>query len=299
MPDAPPVTDTLARIERGIAFIEAHLFERPSLTAIAERSGASPWHFHRVFVAMTGETPATYTWKRQLTEICRRLVETEQPIVEIALDAGFESQASFTRAFTRHVGVSPARYRRTGILSPTYRYAPLDLESLMHRQRRRHTMQPRIVRRPAFHAIGRAGHFTPATTSRIPELWEGFVRGPMQSVPNRRGQHTLGLCIDADPATVEQAGFTYVAAVEVDRIDDVPAGMVALTVPASTYAVFTHSGHISRLPDTVKQVWGHWLPASPYRHVPTADFELYDERWDPTTGNGEIDLYVPIAEPTS
>src|SRR4030095_7467421 len=114
----------LARIERGIAFIEAHLFERPSLAAIAERSGASPWHFHRVFVALTGETPATYTWKRQLAEICprlgaahapwhlpgvcvalpgetpatstwkrqlaeicRRLVETNQPIVELALDA--------------------------------------------------------------------------------------------------------------------------------------------------------------------------------------------------------------------
>src|SRR5262249_12403307 len=134
-----------------------------------------------------------------------------------------------------------------------------DLESLMTRRRRRETMQPRIVRRDAFHAIGRAGHFTPATTSRIPELWEGFARGPMDTVPHRRGRHTLGLCIDATPATIEQAGFTYVAAVEVDRIDDVPPGMVALTIPASTYAVFTHSGHISRLPDTVKQVWGHWL----------------------------------------
>src|SRR5262249_14441508 len=162
---------------------------------------ASPWHFHRVFVSLTGETPATYTWKRQLAEICRRLVETSRPIVEIALDAGFESQASFTRAFTRHVGVSPARYRRAGNVSLADRYAPLDLESLMPRRRRRETMQPRIVRRDAFHAIGRAGHFTPATTSRIPELWEGFARGPMDTVPHRRGRHTLGLCIDATPAT--------------------------------------------------------------------------------------------------
>jgi AraC family transcriptional regulator len=292
------MTETVERIGRGIAFIEAHLFERPSLAAIAERSRTSPWHFHRVFVALTGETPATYTWKRQLAEICRRLVETSQPLAELALDAGFESQATFTRAFTRHVGVSPARFRRAGIVSPTYRYAPLDLDCLMARRDWRETMQPRIVRRPPFHAVGRAGHFTPATTSRIPELWEGFARGPMDTVPNRRGRHTLGICVDADPATVEQAGFTYVAAVEVDRIDDVPTGLVALTIPASTYAVFTHTGHISRLPDTVKQVWGHWLPSSPYRHVPTPDFELYDERWDPATGDGDIDVFVPIAELT-
>src|SRR5262249_7893269 len=112
---AARTSDTLERIGRGLAFIEAHLFERPTLGAIADRSATSPWHFHRVFVALTGETPAGYVWKRQLSEICRRLVETRQPLVEVALDCGFESQATFTRAFTRHVGVSPARYRRAGI----------------------------------------------------------------------------------------------------------------------------------------------------------------------------------------
>jgi len=121
----------------------------------------------------------------------------------------------------------------------------------------------------------------------------------MLEVPNRRGHHTLGVCVDADPDTIEEAGFTYVAGVEVDRIDAVPDGMIAMTLPANAYAVFTHSGHISRLPDTVKQVWGHWLPSSSHVHVPAPDFELYDERWDPTTGEGDIDIYVPIAERAS
>jgi len=296
---APRTNDTLERIGRALAFIENTLFERPSLAAIAAESGMSPWHFHRVFASLTGETPASYAWKRQLAEICRRLVATRQPLVQLALDAGFESQASFTRAFTRHVGVSPARYRRSGVVSPTYRYAPLDLAALVARQRWRESMEPRIVRRPAFHAVGMAGHFTPSTTSRIPELWEGFVRGPIADVPHRRGTHTLGVCVDAAAMSGEDCGFTYVAGVEVDRIDEVPTGLVALTVPASTYAVFTHSGHISRFPDTVKQVFGHWLPASPYTHVPTPDFELYDERWDPATGNGDIDVWVPIADPAA
>ena len=292
------MTDTRERIQRGIAFIEVNLFARPSLAAIAAHAGVSPWHFHRVFVAVTGETPATYVWKRQLAEICRRLVGTRQPIVDLALECGFESQATFTRAFTRHVGVSPARYRRTGVVSPAHLLPPLDLETLAARARRRASMEPRVVRRDAFHVVGMAGVFTPATTSRIPELWERFARGPMESVPHRRGRHTLGLCVDADASTLE-AGFTYVAAVEVARIADVPDGMTALTVPASTYAVCTHVGHISRLPDTVKHVWGEWLPASPYTHVATPDFEWYDERWSPETGAGEIDLYVPIAEAQS
>ena len=106
------MNDALDRIQRGIAFIEAHLFERPSLAAIARHAGASPWHFHRVFTAITGETPAGYLWKRQIACACQRLVATEQPLVDLALDCGFESQSTFTRAFTRHVGLSPARRHR-------------------------------------------------------------------------------------------------------------------------------------------------------------------------------------------
>jgi AraC family transcriptional regulator len=92
------VSDTLRRVQRAIDFVEAHLFEELPLTAIAERGSCSPWHFHRLFVALTGETPATYVWKRRLSEICRRLIETRHPLVDVALHCGFESQATFTRA---------------------------------------------------------------------------------------------------------------------------------------------------------------------------------------------------------
>ena len=166
------MTDTLDRIERALVFVEAHLFEKVPLAALAEHVGSSPWHFHRLFTALTGETPAAYVWKRRMSEICRRLVETEQPLVELALDCGFESQATFTRAFTRHTGMSPARFRRERLFNlPAYRYPRLDVRELIGHQQRRDAMEPRIVRKPAFHVIGMADHFTEATASRIPELW--------------------------------------------------------------------------------------------------------------------------------
>jgi AraC family transcriptional regulator len=217
------VNDALDRIQRGIDFIEAHLFERPSLAAIARHAGASPWHFHRVFTAITGETPAGYHWKRQVACACERLVATEQPLVDLALDCGFESQSTFTRAFTRHVGVAralpPRRHRVAGASLRAARPGDAPRAPLW-----RDTMTPRLVHRPAFHAIGSSGQFTPATTSRIPELWERFARGPMDTVPHRRGHHTFGICADADPSAAEPT-FTYVAAVEVERIDDVPTGL--------------------------------------------------------------------------
>jgi AraC family transcriptional regulator len=289
------VSVTLKRIQRAIDFVEAHLFEDLPLGTMAERGGFSPWHFHRLFVALTGETPASYVWKRRLSEICRRLIETNQPLVDVALECGFESQATFTRAFTRHVGVSPGRFRRTHSHTlPAYLYPPLDAYALAERQRRMEVMEARVVHKPAFHVIGMAGRFTP-TSSKIPELWGRFVPR-MGEVAHRRGGHTLGLCMDADADNVTEVGFTYLAGVEVEHLGSIPEGMIALTVPAHTYAVLMHRGHVSRLPDTVKHVWGRWLPASQYRHVPAPDFELYDpERWDAVTGEGEVDLYVPVA----
>jgi AraC family transcriptional regulator len=295
MASARPHGDALVRIQRALDYIESHLFEELPLDVIAAQATSSPWHFHRQFVALTGETPAGYTWKRRLSEACRRLLLTNEPLASVALECGFESQATFTRAFTRHVGVAPGRFRRTQAHSvPAYLYPRLDLAALAERQRRREFMEPRVVRQPAFQVVGMAGRFTP-TSSKIPELWGRFAPR-IHEIPHRRGLHTLGVSLDADPSTIDEVGFTYLACVEVDRVGDLPDGMIAATVPANVYAVLTHTGHISRLPDTVKHVWGRWLPGSPYRHVPAPDYERYDpERWDPGTGEGAVDLYVPIA----
>ena len=289
------MNDTLERMRRALDLVEARLFdEQLALAAMARAAAFSPWHFHRLFVALTGETPASYVRKRRLAEICRRLCETTQPIVELALECRFESQATFTRAFTHQIGVPPGRFRKQRLLSPAHRFPPLDPAEIVARQRRV-AMEPKIARKDAFHVVGMSGRFTPTTNSRIPELWARFVPR-LHEIPHRHGMNTFGVCVDADPDSVEEAGFTYIAGVEVERIDAIPADMIALTIPAGTYAVFTHSGHIARLSDTVRQIWGVWLPASRHRHVARPDFEAYDARWDPATGLGEIDIYVPIAD---
>ena len=151
-------------------------------------------------------------------------------------------------------------------------------------------MQPRIVAKERFHVVGLSGRFVPFD-SRIPELWSRFVPR-IDEVPLRRGGHTLGVCID----DAGGEGITYVAAVEVERIDAVPDGMIALSVPARRYAVRTHRGSIARLPDTMKQVFGRWLAESKLPHAQAPDFEWYDDRFDPVSDEGEVDIYVPLAD---
>jgi AraC family transcriptional regulator len=82
-----------------------------SLDALAFRSGWSPFHLHRAFRRLVGETPKAYTQRLRLDRAAGRLAAGTDRVVDVALDSGFASHEVFTRAFTRRYGQSPKRYR--------------------------------------------------------------------------------------------------------------------------------------------------------------------------------------------
>ena len=95
--------------------IRPRLDENVSLDALASRAGWSPFHLHRAFTRMVGETPKQYTLRLRLEGAAARLVASDDSIVDIALSAGFRSHEVFTRAFRRYFGRPPAAYRATAL----------------------------------------------------------------------------------------------------------------------------------------------------------------------------------------
>jgi len=93
-------------------YLHAHVAEPITLSRLSQVSGVDRFHLARTFRRVLGMTPAEYVRHLRLESGCRALVETDQPIVEIALDCGYSSQAHFTHAFRAHVGATPAAYRR-------------------------------------------------------------------------------------------------------------------------------------------------------------------------------------------
>ena len=86
-----------------------------SLDALATRAGWSPFHLHRAFTRMVGETPKQYTLRLRLEGAAARLLASDDSIVDVALAAGFKSHEVFTRAFRRHFGRTPAEYRSNAL----------------------------------------------------------------------------------------------------------------------------------------------------------------------------------------
>jgi AraC family transcriptional regulator len=99
----------LRRVER---YVRERLATDLSLDDLAGAVGLSKYHFSRRFKQRTGQSPYQFVIYERVRAARRRLRETPQPLVQIALDVGFSSQSHFTRTFKQHVGVTPGQYRR-------------------------------------------------------------------------------------------------------------------------------------------------------------------------------------------
>lgn len=111
--EAARITLPSSRLRRLIEFIDANLVEPLSLDMLAQVACLSPFHLSRVFKQTTGVTLNRYITGRRIDRAREMLVQSRLPIEAVARACGFSGQKYFTQVFTRAVGVSPGRFRRT------------------------------------------------------------------------------------------------------------------------------------------------------------------------------------------
>ena len=100
------------KLKQVTDWIESHLDQDFDLDRLAALAGLSRFHFHRLFKHATGVSPAKYQTTARIDEARRRLRETKQSVVEIALEVGFASPSHFAQVFRRETGMAPSEYRR-------------------------------------------------------------------------------------------------------------------------------------------------------------------------------------------
>jgi AraC family transcriptional regulator len=101
------------RLRRVLAYIEEHLAEDITVAELANVACLSIFHFTRAFAGSMGVPPHRYLSRRRLESAKAMMATGRAPLSEIALECRFSSQSSFTRAFRRATGVTPAEYRRS------------------------------------------------------------------------------------------------------------------------------------------------------------------------------------------
>jgi len=98
-------------INKTVEYIEDSISERLTLAELSSKFNISDFHFNRMFKTVTGITLKQYILGRKLIKAMEQLNSTTQPIIDIALDLGFEYPEVFSRAFKKQFGLSPACFR--------------------------------------------------------------------------------------------------------------------------------------------------------------------------------------------
>ncbi len=292
------------RILKAIQYIETYLNDDLSLAKVSQAACYSHYHFLRIFQAVTGITAGTYIRRRRLTQAAEALLKEDTRIIEIALDAGFDSQAAFSRAFKEMFDIPPARFRKERKTS-AFRGQPVLTEKyLNHIQTRGITMTPRFEHKDAQTFIGMGKDCNFGEPEAIGDLWDRFNK-MKHLITDLADDNGYGLCYapkgkEGKEKDIFPETFRYTAALRVtgDAVS-VPEGMEKINMPAERYAVFTHKGSTDTLPETNDYIWKTWLPRSGLELADSPDIELYSKEWDPILKEGNIEIYLPVIAVTS
>lgn len=153
-------------------------------------------------------------------------------------------------------------------------------------------MEPKIVEMDALTLVGMSC-FGNNANREFSKIWELFLPR-METIPKALATgRSFG--VELYPAEYSSTGmWFYMAAREVSDLSEMPLDMVAKIIPPATYAVFTHTGPIERLPETYRHGYRTWLPASPYESAAWFDLELYGDRFKGDAPDSEIDVCIPV-----
>lgn len=108
------VTAPFSRVQPAMAFATANLDGDLGLATLSGETRLSPFHLHRMFSTVAGETPKQFTSRLRLSRGAAMLLTSGESILAVALSCGFQSHEAFTRAFRRQFGMSPRIYRARG-----------------------------------------------------------------------------------------------------------------------------------------------------------------------------------------
>lgn len=148
----------------------------------------------------------------------------------------------------------------------------------------------RFVDGLALRLSGVERHYRFADRYLIPKQWEEFVPRTV-NLAAAASRLFYGVSLNC----VSHEGFDYLTAFENPSNNSVPEDFVTVEIAAARYAVFTHTAHVSAIPETLDRIWRQWAPCSGLPIAEAPCFEKYTAEFDACTGMGGMELWVPVS----
>ena len=280
--------------------IQTHLESNLNLDMLAERAGFSAYHYHRIFREIIGEPMKEYIRRLRIERAAYRLKVSEETILHIALDAGFKTHESFTRAFTRQFHITPNEFRNNSLRAsrerkkmtrPKY-IADYDVKAEpISGQIRLEHVRPIIV---AF--VRHVGPYDKLLDpdSPISPLWdELFAWGNANKLINADSL-LIGIPQD-DPSITPPEKQRFDVCVQILEFRN-PSGHIGRqTISAGMFGVSRHYGSFDNLAEAYVHIYDSLVTTGKYNLRTQTPFEVYG--YSRVKGDIRIhftDVYLPV-----
>ena len=209
--------------------------------------------------------------------------------------SGYQSSGSYRELYLPESGVSapPSDLSEAGVVEVQCPVEKASIPIALRSNQKGEIMQPKIVNRPAFKAIG-LSYVGKNEHGEIGQMWGRFNQ-QSQAIQSINDKEAFGLCFSTVEGPSQPGEFEYVACFEVADDKAIPPVMVYRQVPAYKYAVFTHHGKLDTLGETYQFIYNTALAQAGLKlHPDKFDMEVYDEDFELGSDASKFYIYVAI-----
>ncbi len=280
--DAPKPHPHMDRILRVIDYIHTHAADDLSLDQLADVAAMSRFHWHRVFTAIIGASPAQIIRSVRMHKATMLLLRTDLPIPEVAALVGYPNDRSFVRTFKEAYGQTPKAFRATGLPGTAPHPNPqggstmfdVDIQTTPDKRlaalaHRGDYAEGSVVYQKVATIMSTGGHW-PQTSGMAGVYYDDPEVTPAEELRSHAGVLWEG--------------------------ETVPDGLEEVQLAGGRYAVLHFKGPYAGLSEAYRYLYGAWLSSSQESLRDAPSFEHYLN--DPTsTAPADLltDIYMPLA----
>lgn len=288
------------RINSAIDFINDNLDRSISLIELAAVSFFSPYHFHRIFFAVTGESVFDCTNRLRLEKVAKLLKFSNKSISDISYECGFSSPSTLSRSFKRYFDLAPSNYRKLRRIENS------NIRKDLFQVDKYHCKMNETEFKSDFHVEIKQFPQRRIAFIRVANSFEeGVVLGVFsdlikwsRKVNLFQSETIFGMSKD-DPNITPKEKYTYEVCITIPNDFKMKSDYKLETkfLPICKYAVTVVSGDFKRVATAINYLFNNWLIKSPYEPEHLPGLEIFNDKKNILNWKHfDLDLCIPIKE---
>lgn len=299
-----------SRINRVLDYIENNISNELKLDKLASVASFSPYHFHRIFSAIVGETLNSFIKRVRIEKAASTLISNPKYMVtQVALKYGFSSPANFSRAFRDHYGMNATEYRNGGYLEFSKNrkkesnrgkenyLTGIYINNGLLNMKARLDMDVEVKDMQEMDIVY-VRHIGPykGDSELFKMLSEKLFKwaGPRNLLNFPETKYLI--IYHDDPNITDDAKLRTSVCITVPEETEVDRDIGKMKIPSGKYAIAHFNIDVSEYQDAWNSVYGKWMPESGYQPDDGPCYELYPEDCSNKSPDDKcrVDIYVPV-----